>query len=308
MGSLLAQLGTVCEACSTWCAPGVLSCTGCGGVPRAAALLHGHPTPPPAQRPPTPPAPGPGCGSCGRSHPAGLLFCPACGARLGGAAQSTSVPPRQLRLHPGGVRLVLLRGLGPTGSPWPLADEVTPLGRERFPADDTVPAQAATLLLREGRLFVRDGGAGCVFVRIRHPEVLRPGALFAVGDQLLRFSCRLDGPARGAAGIPVFGSPLPAATQLRIERIHLGGVDGAAWIRPAPVQLGRVGGQIHFPDDPFVSSRHCEVDADPEGATLRDLGSANGTFVQVPAGAERELSVGDTLRVGRNILRVEGRA
>lgn len=249
-------------------------------------------------------APSVACAGCGRSLPFHLRFCPTCGTRV--ATRSTPGPP----LEPNRVRLLLLRGAGPTAAALPLVATETTVGRDgcalRFPADDTVPRRAATLVFRGGRLLVRDAGAAAVFVRIRQPEVLEPGACFSIGDQLLRFSGWIA-PQNGQPAAPaVFGSPLPGiAPHLRLEHLHLGGAGGAAWLRPAPVRIGRSTGDPTFPDDPFVSSRHCQLEAHPLGALLRDLGSSNGTFVQLPPGGERELQLGDTLRIGRNILRVE---
>jgi pSer/pThr/pTyr-binding forkhead associated (FHA) protein len=64
-------------------------------------------------------------------------------------------------------------------------------------------------------------------------------------------------------------------------------------------------GEILLPDDPFVSARHCELEATARGIVLRDLGSSNGTFLQAELGSESELLPGDTFRLGRNILRIE---
>lgn len=341
MKSLLAQLGAVCEVCSTWSEPGVGTCACCGKVLEVVALLHGRPAAPPAPqaharipgpqthartpgpppppadaaapqprrtptwppyRTPPPPEPEAPCAACGLGLPISLSFCPSCGARV------ITTPPPELALEPGRVRLVHLRGLPPTTTPWLLADEEVTVGREGcafcFAGDDTVPPHAATFRFRCGRLFLRDVGGANVFVRMRRPETIAPGSLFALGDQLLRFAGTVPPPRPGA---PFLGSPPPEGeTVLRIDRIHAGGVVGAAWLRPAPVRIGRSAGDLLLPDDPFVSFRHCELDAAPEGdALLRDLGSSNGTFLHLAAGGERELAAGDTVRIGRNVMRVE---
>ncbi len=102
------------------------------------------------------------------------------------------------------------------------------------------------------------------------------------------------------------GSPRPQGSALlRLEVLHLGGAAGRAYVRPGPLRIGRAMGDLLFTDDPFISARHCELDVDAAGAILRDLGSSNGTFVRVPPGGERELSEGDYVRLGRNILRVD---
>ncbi|AKU90700.1 FHA domain protein [Vulgatibacter incomptus] len=250
------------------------------------------------------------CPRCGRSHPARLHFCPSCGMRLGSdAGRATRRPPAGL-LAPGSVKLVLLRGLGASGTAFPLREEHTEAGRTvgalRFPSDDTLSPLAATFSYRGGRLFVRDeGGPSGVFIRLLLPEVLREGAWFSIGDKLLRFLDRVPPPQPSHPAPRLLGSARPAGTLLRIQLVHLGGIPGRIFSRPAPVRIGRALGEILLTDDPFISARHCELDHDPSGAILRDLGSSNGSFLRLPPNGERELYPGDTVRLGRNILRVE---
>jgi pSer/pThr/pTyr-binding forkhead associated (FHA) protein len=71
------------------------------------------------------------------------------------------------------------------------------------------------------------------------------------------------------------------------------------------VTIGRSGCAVNLGDDPHLSQAHAELVLDSEGgARLRDLGSGSGTFLRVPARAERELHDGDWLRLGREVLRV----
>jgi transcriptional regulator with GAF, ATPase, and Fis domain len=59
--------------------------------------------------------------------------------------------------------------------------------------------------------------------------------------------------------------------------------------------------QLSIPDH-LVSRRHCALDAANGRFILRDLGSANGTFVNgIPVG-ERNLEHGDRIRVGDSVL------
>lgn len=218
---------------------------------------------------------------------------------------------RNVEVAPGSARLVLLRGIGAPGSSWQLQDEQTQAGRAigalRFAADDTLSALAATFMYRDGSLLVRDEhGPSGVFVRLAEPTILKPDAWFSIGDKLLRFLGKVPAPPSSAAGPLLLGSPRPGNKPLlRIQVFHLGGVGGRVYARTGPMRLGRAIGDVLFTDDPFVSARHCELDMDPAGALLRDLGSSNGTFIRLPPGSERALQPGDTLRLGRNILRIE---
>jgi len=49
---------------------------------------------------------------------------------------------------------------------------------------------------------------------------------------------------------------------------------------------------------PSVSRKHAQIDADPNGLTVRDLDSRNGTFIDGDRVRHAPLSVGQTLRLG----------
>jgi pSer/pThr/pTyr-binding forkhead associated (FHA) protein len=209
--------------------------------------------------------------------------------------------------------LVLERGDGKDGSRLQLCATETTVGSADaalpFAEDPWLAPLHATFLLRDGRLFVRDeGSAGGTFLRLRGLSVpLRPGDAFALGDRLLRFSGPLPAASPPAPdGTRRLGSPRPAVQSVLLEERLAGGVTGRVWLRTGPsVTLGRAGCAVSLGDDPFLSQAHAEVLLDGDGtARLRDLGSANGTFVRIPARAERELRDGDLVRVGRQVLRV----
>ena len=54
--------------------------------------------------------------------------------------------------------------------------------------------------------------------------------------------------------------------------------------------------------DQLLSRRHCMVEAASEGFVVRDLGSANGTYVNGTAVREHRLQHGDRIRVGNSLL------
>jgi pSer/pThr/pTyr-binding forkhead associated (FHA) protein len=92
-----------------------------------------------------------------------------------------------------------------------------------------------------------------------------------------------------------------------VEEWLEGGIGGRAYLRTGPsITVGRSGCSINLGEDPYLSQAHAEIVVEAEGAAkLRDLGSSNGTFVRVPPGSECELHHGDTVRIGREVLRVE---
>jgi transcriptional regulator with GAF, ATPase, and Fis domain len=66
--------------------------------------------------------------------------------------------------------------------------------------------------------------------------------------------------------------------------------------------IGRdTGSQLSIPDH-LMSRRHCTVEAAPGGFTLRDLGSANGTYVNGIPIRERVLAHGDRIRAGDSMF------
>jgi pSer/pThr/pTyr-binding forkhead associated (FHA) protein len=91
-----------------------------------------------------------------------------------------------------------------------------------------------------------------------------------------------------------------------IEESLEGGAGGRVFVRGGPsVTIGRAGCAVNLGEDSHLSQTHAEIVVEPDGsARLRDLGSSNGTYVKIPAHAERELRDGDSVRMGREVLRV----
>ena len=62
-------------------------------------------------------------------------------------------------------------------------------------------------------------------------------------------------------------------------------------------------GELCFPEDGYLSSKHALLVVGEDRIDLRDLGSANGTFVRISGSAP--LAPGDLLLVGEQVLRVD---
>src|SRR5918997_1222109 len=75
----------------------------------------------------------------------------------------------------------------------------------------------------------------------------------------------------------------------------------------SPTVIGRdpAGAQLVI-DDPEASRRHASLTPSGSGATVEDLGSTNGTFVngQRISGAQ-EAGAGDEIRIGTTVLEVQ---
>jgi pSer/pThr/pTyr-binding forkhead associated (FHA) protein len=244
-------------------------------------------------------------------------FCARCGQSLG--ARGTQVLSRPTGagglgpLEPGRVKLVLERGEGREGESFRLRDASVETGRTQgallFPEDPCLAPHHATFSFRNGTLHVRDEGApGGTYLRLRGLTVpLKTGDAFVVGDRLLRLAGPLPpAPAAPSDGTRRLGAPRPPGAAVLVEEWLEGGVAGRTFVRSGPsITIGRAGCAINLDDDPLLSQAHAELLVDASGAVrLRDLGSSNGTFVRIPAHAEREIRDGDVVRMGREVLRV----
>lgn len=238
------------------------------------------------------------CPKCSAENPPTARFCGTCGTPLVAATEG----PRAK------AKLILIRGISGEGRQFPLGGATNIAGRGdaaiAFSDDPYIAALHATFLFRGDDLLVKDEGAGNgIYVRLREPQALRPGDMFVVGERLLRYV----GPV--AAGSPVgarHGSPRTSDRLLALEEVLEGGGIGRVCKRAGPiVTIGRAGCDLNFPADGFVSARHAELSIAGDSAFLRDLGSANGTFLRVQPRSERRLSHGDYLLMGRELLRVE---
>jgi pSer/pThr/pTyr-binding forkhead associated (FHA) protein len=260
------------------------------------------------------------CPRCGEEAGPGQ-FCQRCGQPLGPHGTQVLQPPVQARsatavfgpLAPGRAKLMLERGEGLDGATFRLNAERVTAGRTQgqvvFPDDPCLAPHHATFFYRDGLLHVRDeGSASGIYLRLRGPSVpIRPGDVFVVGDRLLRFGGPLPAPPPGPPdGTRRLGAPRHGGASAVIEEWLEGGVCGRVFVRPGPsITIGRAGCAVNLGDDPYLSQAHAELVLEADGtARLRDLGSANGTFVRIPSRAERELHDGDGLRLGREVLRV----
>ena len=82
-------------------------------------------------------------------------------------------------------------------------------------------------------------------------------------------------------------------------RLRLRWPGGSAELGPGEHVVGRDAKAAVCVVSPSVSRRHALLRVGTEGATVEDLGSKNGTFLnEAPAGSPRALADGDEVRVG----------
>ncbi|MGE5586815.1 MAG: FHA domain-containing protein [Clostridia bacterium] len=129
-------------------------------------------------------------------------------------------------------------------------------------------------------------GLTCLFLY----RAARAAGLVAEGDRLPR------GPERGTGRgeLEVEAGP---GTPSRGERFPLGAVTVLGRSRESDIVIL----------DPYVSARHAEIVLSGSGFLVRDLGSANGTYVNGRRlGRERFLRKGDRLELGDTVFRFRG--
>jgi pSer/pThr/pTyr-binding forkhead associated (FHA) protein len=230
-------------------------------------------------------------------------------------------------------RLVVITKDGGEGASYPIYDQLD-IGRSEgdvvVPEDRYLSARHARISRRSGQgaagslagLLLRDlGSVNGVFLRIgnamggdgpgeRHAEVdLWDQDLFLVGQQVLKFEVVKDGedgfgPA-SQHGTLLFGTPQGPRFATLSQRTVEGVTRDLFHIRKVETILGRESGDIVFTDDPFLSRRHALIkfDRDNRRFLLADLGSSNGTFVQIRG--DVGLKSGDQFRIGQQLFRVE---
>jgi hypothetical protein len=248
------------------------------------------------------------CESCMTPVPSGHKFCGRCG---------TPVPDYILHLHanfysdmqdPAKARLILIRGDGMDGLSYHLkADQhiVGRAGQLEFPDDAFVSPKHANFYYRDSRLIVRDEGSlNGVFFRVRGTVDIVPGEMFLAGEQVFRLDPTpkaSDGP--DPDGTFFYSSP-KYPSSFRLNQILEGGALGmTVCARGSTLQIGREDGDLNFPGDVYMSSKHCVIEEREGKFTLTDIDSRNGTYIRIKA--ETALSHGDYLFIGRKLLRVE---
>ena len=321
------DVGLVCDACSALTPIGVPQCARCGEPvaldprPRRAS-----------QQPPARPAAAPGgpaCTKCGTTIPPNFRFCPQCGQRVPPARDGASfevdtrvgprppaieAKPRATMMFGGPMqaaraKLTLIRGDGEDGVSFTLAGTDHLAGRGdcpiSFPDDQFLSPTHANFRYAKGQLVVIDEGSlNGVYVRIHGSEHLEPGTLVLVGEQVLAVR-----PAPAVEDLPdaegtYFSASMARPAALEIVQQLRGGSTGWVYRLAADtVTIGRENNDINFPDDPFISGRHAQVQWSQGVLTITDLGSRNGTFIRVTG--DHVLKHGDYVFLGQQLLRVE---
>ena len=160
-------------------------------------------------------------------------------------------------------------------------------------------------------LSVRDlGSPNGIYLRLRGSTEMHLSSpeLILIGQQVLRFEAvESSDESFGAAtqhGTLLFGTPAQPTFARLSQRTTEGVCRDVFHVRAQQTILGREVGDLVFTSDPFMSRRHAELTMRDNAFFIADLGSSNGTFVQIRG--QVSLQAGDELRVGQQLYRVDG--
>jgi pSer/pThr/pTyr-binding forkhead associated (FHA) protein len=250
------------------------------------------------------------CSNCGGSNPDGSAFCGRCGSKL-----ESSVAPKgaTIFLRPDTAvgkkehRLVVLRAGGVGNTFFNIAAGRTLCGRSaeaHLMIDDAfISPRHAEFIRGDDGVRVSDlNSANGIFLRVRGEAQLQAGDELRIGRQRVRLEAtpRIDAQSEGSR---VWGTPQPGHRFRLVHLLEGGGTGDALPVRDGEYLLGRETGGMTFPADPSVSSRHAVLAIQGENTLVRDLQSANGTFLRVHQ--EAVLQDGDLLLLGTQQLRYE---
>ncbi len=248
------------------------------------------------------------CHSCYSPVPSGHKFCGKCGASLESNVAQSSDYFGALQ-SPGRAKLILIKGAGVDGMSYHLNSEQHVAGRLDGPIvfadDDWLSPTHANFYYENNRLMVRDEDSlNGVFISVRHPLPVPSGTIFMAGEQVFRIetSAPVD-ESPEEDGTYFFSSPHQDSA-FRVVQILEGGGDGmVVCAHENEVVIGREDSDMNFPNDPYISGQHVKIEFSDGILNIVDLESKNNTFVKIDR--EKELSHGDYLFLGRQLLRVE---
>jgi len=217
------------------------------------------------------------CAYCGRANDAGAQFCMDCGKPLAAPA--------------GGVRTTA------AAPPPATTRSFTPVASGPVSQAPGCPFCGGAI---EGPLAfcphcgrrLRAPGSG--------PSCARCGAPAAAGAV---FCATCGAPLSSGAGQRLAdGGPPDTPLPLSLVLLSEAGVVQERFDHEGPeVTVGRQNGDVHFPDDPFMSPLHARISRTPDQMLVRDLGSRNGTWVFLEA--PHRLVDGDLVLIGSQMLR-----
>jgi pSer/pThr/pTyr-binding forkhead associated (FHA) protein len=226
---------------------------------------------------------------------------------VAGAARPAVAPLKPIPVKPR-ARLSAIARDGSRSADFVLVKDETKVGRAvgdgevKLDKDPFIAPVHAVFKFDGTQLVVQDFGTpNGVFLWLKERK-LQSGDELRIGRQRLRIEWMPDEPET-LADQPLWGSPNPGYTARVVQLLEGGGEGDVFPLKTGDNMVGRGTGDVSFPSDGYVSSKHATITVGDGALAVKDLGSANGTFVRVSGQAK--VDVGDLLLVGEQILRVD---
>jgi pSer/pThr/pTyr-binding forkhead associated (FHA) protein len=267
------------------------------------------------------------CPVCGASVIAHFKFCGSCGHAMHDSqdrhdgrsvpAAASGAPPLSYTQKTAASteskfkqfgKLILLRPDGSEGELFSMTEPMAMIGRASggfFTQDAYLSPRNTRMTFTANGLVVADAESlNGTYLRIDRdvPEELVDGAMFRIGQEILRFES-IHAEAALPDGVERMGSPNPGFLGRVCLMVGRQTTGNSYPIPQDGIHLGRERGDIIFPDDGYVSGLHCRIHAEGGKVMLTDVGSSNGTFIRVRS--ERQVPSGSVLLMGQQLYRVE---
>ncbi|GEM_PF-2143312 len=261
------------------------------------------------------------CPQCNNVIPPGFRFCGFCGYQIDGEQLDSQAKGRTVFMQavmpvekPKPIfRAQVIKTDGTSGPIYTLSTKETMLGRAKgliLLADDKyVSPLHGRFKLENDELFIVDENSlNGIYKKVTGEVEIHSQDYFRIGKQLLRFDTvreieevnfqRMEGDDSlqiGSTVLNIWGRIVQILEGARVGESRL--------LVNNPVIFGRETGDIIYPYDGFMSSRHAQIEMRESRFFLKDLGSSNGTFIRI-RGTEK-LTNGDTLLIGLSLIRIE---
>ncbi len=255
------------------------------------------------------------CPKCGSPIEADDAFCASCGQNLKEAEHGSTMfmhtvsPGTEPKRR---VRLVLVKPDGTEGTVFTLAEK-TVVGRSQgmimFPKDPYISPKHAEISLSGETITISDlNSLNGIYRKMTKEEHITPGTYFRIGRQLLRLEVPgefqpLDVEAPESDDSQYWGSPAPQVWARLVQVLEGGKIGEIHLLTQAEVIIGREDGEVRFPEDGFISARHCKLLNKGGDCFLFDLNSSNGTYLRI--NGSHELKDQDRIQIGNQVLRID---
>jgi pSer/pThr/pTyr-binding forkhead associated (FHA) protein len=226
----------------------------------------------------------------------------------GQAVRPASPPPKPAPPSRPRARVSAIARDGSTSADFVLTKDETRVGRDvestevKLDKDPFIAPIHAVFRFDGPQLVVQDlGTANGVFLWLKE-RTLESGDELRIGRQRLRIEWTPEEPEQ-LADQPVWGSPNPGYAARVVQLLEGGGEGDVYPLKPGENLVGRGTGDVSFANDGYVSSKHATITVGEGSLAVKDLGSANGTFVRI--NGQAAVTAGDLLLLGEQILRID---